>query len=728
MANELKFGNKVVFLNGLPLTLPVAASDPGSATAGDLYYNSGSTTIRYYNGSAWSDLATGGAAANTALSNLASVAINVTLLPGTDNSINLGSAAKSWALGYIHTLNDGSDVASVSAYSRVLRDTSGVASVDWAGRLLVDSGAATKLSWDATGVKFNALTASTVPYLDASKYLVSSAVTPTELGFLSGVTSAIQTQLNAKAADNIVIKKDGSVTYTANQPMGGFKLTGLGAGTTAGDSVRYEQAILVSGANAFAANQSHGGFRITNLADPTSAQDGATKAYVDAVAAGLKPKAAVRAATLVNGTLATAFANGSVIDGVTLATGNRILIKNQTSAADNGIYIVAASGAPSRAPDFDSLSPIDEINGAYTFVQEGTQAGQGWVETGTVATIGTDPINFVYFNDVTNIIAGDMLSRTGNTLSVDLLTNGGLKSSNPGNVAGQLQVSLEASSPSLAVNGSNELGIATGGITNTHVAAGAAIALSKLATLTASRALVSDGSGVISVSTVTSATLAFLDATSSVQTQLNGKANTALSNLASTAVNADISLASDKAFNLGTSSLRWNNLFVGTVDGGSNLLVVKTSGGNANVQVNANGTGTFDVAATKLRRSVNGADTTNFMEDQYFDALTLAANTSSATEVSSSLSFALASFDSAVVNYKIKEATSNKVRVGQFIVTTDGTVASSSDQFSESAVLGSALGLQLTADVSGGNVRILYNNTNASNAATMRCNIRRFRT
>lgn len=255
------------------------------------------------------------------------------------------------------------------------------------------------------------------------------------------------------------IQKDGSVTFTANQPMGGFKLTGLAAGSGAGDSVRYEQAILASGVNAFAANQSMGGNKLTNVADPTSAQDAATKAYVDAVAQGLRPKQAVRAATLVAGTLATSFENGDVIDGVTLATGNRILIKNQAAPAENGIYIVAASGAPSRAPDFDSLSPIDEINGAYTFIQEGTQAGQGWVETGAVATIGTDPINFVYFNAAASIVGGDMIAVTGQTISVDLATVSGLESTNPGNAAGQLRIKLEASNPSLKITGSNELGV-----------------------------------------------------------------------------------------------------------------------------------------------------------------------------------------------------------------------------------------------------------------------------
>jgi hypothetical protein len=101
-------------------------------------------------------------------------------------------------------------------------------------------------------------------------------------------------------------------------------------------------------------------------------------------------KEAVVAATTANITLS---APQTIIDGVTLVTGNRILVKNQTAPAENGIYIVQASGAPVRALD---ISNAIEFSSATLLVKDGTvNAGTWWTQTATVATVGTDPVSFI---------------------------------------------------------------------------------------------------------------------------------------------------------------------------------------------------------------------------------------------------------------------------------------------------------------------------------------------
>lgn len=132
------------------------------------------------------------------------------------------------------------------------------------------------------------------------------------------------------------------------------------------------------------------------------------QSYVDGLIAGLKFKATVRVATLTNGSLSTAFANGSFVDGIPLVTGNRILLKNQTSAAANGIYTVNASGPPSRATDFAEWA---EIPGALVAVEVGTaNADTVWLcVSDSGGTLDTTAINLTRFG-AGSLLAANNLS------------------------------------------------------------------------------------------------------------------------------------------------------------------------------------------------------------------------------------------------------------------------------------------------------------------------------
>lgn len=157
--------------------------------------------------------------------------------------------------------------------------------------------------------------------------------------------------------------------------------------------------------------------KITNLADPSANTDATNKQYVDNVARGLSWKAPVRVATTANGTLATAYENGDSVDGVTLVTGDRILLKNQTTGAENGIYTVNASGAPTRATDADGGTEL--APGTAVSVTEGTANADKvfMIISDAAITIGTTSQTWGQLAGGTTYTGGNGIDVTGSVIS-----------------------------------------------------------------------------------------------------------------------------------------------------------------------------------------------------------------------------------------------------------------------------------------------------------------------
>jgi hypothetical protein len=224
-----------------------------------------------------------------------------------------------------------------------------------------------------------------------------------------------------------------------------------------------------------AADLSMAGFKLTSVGTPTADGDAANKGYVDSVAQGLDTKASVVAATTTDGTLATAFADGQVIDGVTLATGNRILIKNQTDATANGIYVVAASGAPARSTDMDNGT---EFPSAYVFVEQGTvNADTGWVCTNNApVTLGSTNITWTQFSGAGTYTANNGVVLNGSVFSFAPESGKGLETGSSGAKVKLATTSGLNITSDLAVGAGNGISV----LTNT-VAIDSAVVVSKYA-------------------------------------------------------------------------------------------------------------------------------------------------------------------------------------------------------------------------------------------------------
>jgi hypothetical protein len=254
----------------------------------------------------------------------------------------------------------------------------------------------------------------------AATKIHDGTISNTEFGHLNGVSSNIQDQLDAKGASNANLTAIGNLANTDGNFIvgsgstwvaenGGTARASLGLGTI---STQAANSVSISGGS------------ITGLGTPSSNSDAATKVYVDNLVTGLKTRIITRVATTGNINLSNALENGDTLDGITLATGNKILVKDQTDATENGIYDVVASGAASRNTEFNTVA---ELAGQMVIVQEGsTNADKFFLcTTDNSGSIGSVNITFtvVVPSNVGDVTLNGVQTLTNKTLTSPVISD-----------------------------------------------------------------------------------------------------------------------------------------------------------------------------------------------------------------------------------------------------------------------------------------------------------------
>ena len=347
------------------------------------------------------------------------------LFADTGDTITLTNTSSPSADGHIKTISDANETLSTTKPTILIRK----------GNYWYGYGGGTTADGSVTNVKLADMAANTIKVRNANSSGAPSdiAVADTQIligdgtGFTAAALSGDATMTNAGVVSVATLNQNttgssasctgNSATVTTNANLTGI-VTSTGNATAvangaiaiaklATDPLSYANMTAPSASVAFNSQ------KLTGLADGTAAQDAATKSQVDAAQAGLDAKDSCRVATTANITLS----GEQTIDGVTTTT-DRVLVKNQTAGAENGIY-VSAAGAWARSTDADAN--VEVTAGLYTLITEGTTlAGQGFVlTTDDPITVGTTVLTFSQFSGVGDLVGGTGITKSGNTISVD---------------------------------------------------------------------------------------------------------------------------------------------------------------------------------------------------------------------------------------------------------------------------------------------------------------------
>lgn len=391
--------NKNELLNARIQNLSTAPSSP---VAGQVYYNTSSNAIFMYDGSSWQQMAIGADAA----------ASTDDLTEGSNNLYFTDERAQD-AIG--NAITGGTQTNITVTYD----DANGVYN------FVAENGVADSTTDDLTEGANN------LYYTDARVNAVIAASDTDDLS--EGSNNLYYTDSRARSAvssgDSYIAYNSSTGAFTldtanaatvayvdqevsdVNNTINGLTTSDISEGTNQYYTDARARAAVSSGDNTLSYNSSTGVFTAN-----TSTL--ALKSYVDsqvsASAQGLDVKGSVRVATTANITLS----GTQTIDGVSLSAGDRVLVKNQTTGSENGLYVVVDGGSWTRTDDANS--DADVTAGLFTFVSEGsTYADTGWVlSTNDTITLGTTALTFTQFSGAGQYTAGDGLTLTGTTFDV----------------------------------------------------------------------------------------------------------------------------------------------------------------------------------------------------------------------------------------------------------------------------------------------------------------------
>jgi hypothetical protein len=385
---------------------------PTSLAFGELAYSSGSGKLYFgssTNGTSVEIVEAGGAYYTGLLSNVTAgtaAASKAVIIDASKNVSGLG------AVGLSSAIFSGSTSGTATLIAPVAAGTTSFTLPSTSGTLIGngDTGTVTNTMLAYKSITINGKSVDLGSSVTLNTDDISQEVGATNKWFSNALAQAAVSAANSGTGY-------GAISYSSSTGIFTFtKVTDAdirGAFTEGTGVTITDGAIAIGQSVATDADVTFNSVSITGA--PSSSTHAVTKGYVDALTTGLSWKNAVRVATTAAITVVADLKAGDTVDGVTLASGDRVLVKNQPTASQNGIYIVSLTGAV-RAED---MSDPAEFDGAAVYVKEGsTWQSTGWTQTATISSVGTDSVTWVQFSGAGTYVWGAGLSDTGNTINV----------------------------------------------------------------------------------------------------------------------------------------------------------------------------------------------------------------------------------------------------------------------------------------------------------------------